>query len=40
MKEVRNTFKVLVKSPGKYHMEGLGMNGRIILEWTLKKKGV
>ena len=34
----RNTYRVLVgKLEGKYHLEDLVIDGRIILEWILNK---
>jgi hypothetical protein len=34
--EMRNSCNILVEKPeGRYHTEDLGVDGRIILEWTL-----
>jgi hypothetical protein len=38
MGEMRNAYKILdVKLKGRDHLEGLGVDGRIILEWILGK---
>jgi hypothetical protein len=38
MEEVTNTCKTLVGKPkGKKHSEDLGVDGRILLKWTLEK---
>ena len=38
MEEGRSAFKVLTDKPtGKRPLRGLGVNGRTILEWTLKR---
>jgi hypothetical protein len=35
--EKRNTYRVLVRRhEGKRHVEDLGVDGRIILRWSLK----
>jgi hypothetical protein len=36
--ETRNTFNILIGKPeGKRHMQDLGVDGRIILEWIIGK---
>ena len=38
MEEGRSAFKILTgKSAGKKNLGGLGVDGRTILEWILKK---
>ena len=38
MEEGRSVFKILTGKPtGKRHLGGLGVDGRTILEWTLKR---
>jgi hypothetical protein len=38
MGEMRNACKILVRKPeGRYHLEDLGVDGRIILEWIVWK---
>ena len=38
MEESRSAFKILIGKPtGKRLWGGLGVDGRIILEWTLKR---
>jgi hypothetical protein len=35
---MRNEYSILVRKPeGKRHAEELGVDGRIILEWILRK---
>jgi len=36
--EMKNTYKILVSTPpqGKRHLENLGTDQKIILEWILK----
>jgi hypothetical protein len=37
-KEKKNAYKMLVGKPkGRYHSEDLGVDGRIILKWILRK---
>jgi hypothetical protein len=37
---MRNTYSILVgKSERKNHLEDLGVDGRITLEWMLRKYG-
>ena len=39
MEEGRSAFKTLKGKPKeRYFLEGLGVDGRTILEWTLKKQ--
>ena len=39
MEESRSAFKILTGKPtGKRPLRGLGVDGRTILEWTLKKR--
>jgi hypothetical protein len=41
MGAIRNTHSIVVgKLVGKNHSEGLGVDGKIILEWILWKYGV
>jgi hypothetical protein len=41
MRKNRNAYKILVAKPeGKNHLEGLGVDGRIILEWSFRKWGL
>ena len=38
MEESRSAFKILTGKPtGKRPLEGLGVDGRTILKWTLKR---
>jgi hypothetical protein len=38
MGEMRNAYKILVRRPeGRDHLEDLGIDGRISLEWILGK---
>jgi hypothetical protein len=38
MGEMRNAYKILIGKPeGKNHSEELGVDGKIILEWFLRK---
>jgi hypothetical protein len=39
MEEIRNAYKILVGEPErKNHSEGIGVDGRIILEWISGKE--
>ena len=41
MEEGRSAFKILTGKPtGKRPWGGLGVDGRTILEWTLKMRGI
>jgi hypothetical protein len=33
MKEMRNSYKILVEKPERYHLGHLGIDERIILKW-------
>jgi hypothetical protein len=34
----RNAYRILVRKPeGKYHLLKLGVDGKIIVQWTLHK---
>jgi hypothetical protein len=38
MREIRNACKILIgKHEGKVHSEHIGVDGKIILEWMLRK---
>jgi len=37
MRDRKGTHRVLVRTQGKNHLENLGVDGRIILTWILKK---
>jgi hypothetical protein len=40
MGEIRNAYNILVGKPeGKNHLEDLDVDGKIILEWILRKQG-
>jgi hypothetical protein len=39
MRQMRSVYKILAVNPkGKHHIEGLSVDGRIILKWILKKQ--
>jgi hypothetical protein len=43
MHEMRNAYKlwlILEKFEARDHLRGLGIDGRIMLKWMLKKQGV
>jgi len=41
MEEMRNAYKIFVGKPeGKNYSEDLGVDGKIILEWILRKWNV
>jgi hypothetical protein len=37
MVEMKNAYKILVRKPGGKRLEGLGIYGRIMIGWILKK---
>jgi hypothetical protein len=39
--EMRNWYKILVgKNEGRDNFEGLDLDGKVIVKWLLKKKGI
>jgi hypothetical protein len=39
MGEVRNVYKILVNLKGRHHLEDLGIDRKVMLEWILGKLG-
>jgi hypothetical protein len=40
MKEIRNAYNILVMNlQGRDHLRNIGVNGRIMLKWIIKKYG-